>query len=60
MTAPPSLLPVSDAQQAARATERSFFGHPRGLGPLAVSGAFERFAYYGMQSLLVLWRCCRC
>ena len=28
-------------------------GHPRGLAYLCVSEAWERFSYFGMQSLLV-------
>ena len=35
--------------------ERAFFGHPKGLGYLSFSEAFERFSYYGMQALLVLY-----
>ncbi len=38
-----------------RAEDRSFLGHPRGLGYLAFTEAWERFSYYGMQSLLVLY-----
>ncbi len=34
---------------------RSFLGHPRGLGYLAFTEAWERFSYYGMQTLLVLY-----
>jgi proton-dependent oligopeptide transporter, POT family len=32
-----------------------FWGHPRGLWYLAFCEAWERFSYYGMQSLLVLY-----
>jgi len=32
-----------------------FWGHPRGLWYLAFTEAWERFSYYGMQSLLVLY-----
>src|SRR5678815_3464040 len=32
-----------------------FFGHPRGLWYLAFTEAWERFSYYGMQALLVLY-----
>jgi POT family proton-dependent oligopeptide transporter len=32
-----------------------FFGHPRGLWYLAFTEAWERFSYYGMQTLLVLY-----
>lgn len=31
------------------------FGHPRGLWYLCFCEAFERFSYYGMQALLVLY-----
>src|SRR3954470_4359916 len=35
--------------------DRSFLGHPRGLAYIAFSEAWERFSYYGMQALLVLY-----
>ncbi|MEY2483042.1 MAG: proton-dependent oligopeptide transporter, family [Verrucomicrobiota bacterium] len=35
--------------------DRSFLGHPRGLFYIAFAEAFERFSYYGMQALLVLY-----
>src|SRR5215470_3472422 len=35
--------------------DRSFFGHPWGLGYIAFTEAWERFSYYGMQALLVLY-----
>ncbi len=35
--------------------EPDFFGHPRGLWYLAFTEAWERFSYYGMQALLVLY-----
>ena len=35
--------------------DRAFFGHPRGLGYIAFTEAWERFSYYGMQSLLILY-----
>lgn len=35
--------------------DRAFLGHPRGLGYLSFAEAFERFSYYGMQALLVLY-----
>jgi proton-dependent oligopeptide transporter, POT family len=34
---------------------RTFFGHPRGLAYLAFTEAWERFSYYGMTALLVLY-----
>jgi POT family proton-dependent oligopeptide transporter len=33
----------------------SFLGHPRGLAYLAFTEAWERFSYYGMTALLVLY-----
>ena len=38
-----------------KSDDRSFIGHPRGLGYLAFTEAWERFSYYGMQTLLVLY-----
>ena len=43
------------AAQSAAASDRVFLGHPRGLGYLAFTEAWERFSYYGMQTLLVLY-----
>jgi proton-dependent oligopeptide transporter, POT family len=37
------------------ASDHAFLGHPRGLGYLAFAEAWERFSYYGMQTLLVLY-----
>src|SRR6478736_2926426 len=37
------------------AHDTAFFGHPRALGFLAFTEAWERFSYYGMQTLLVLY-----
>ena len=33
----------------------TFFGHPRGLATLFFTEMWERFAYYGMRALLVLY-----
>lgn len=35
--------------------DKAFIGHPKGLGFIAFTEAWERFSYYGMQSLLVLY-----
>ena len=35
--------------------DRGFLGHPRGLAYIAFAEAWERFSYYGMQALLVLY-----
>jgi proton-dependent oligopeptide transporter, POT family len=36
-------------------TGATFFGHPRGLATLFFTELFERFSYYGMRALLVLF-----
>ncbi|HZZ37082.1 MAG TPA: oligopeptide:H+ symporter, partial [Caulobacteraceae bacterium] len=43
------------ASVAAIHEDRAFLGHPRGLAFLAFTEAWERFSYYGMQTLLVLY-----
>ena len=40
---------------ADRRDDTAFFGHPKGLGYLAFTEAFERFSFYGMQTLLGLY-----
>ncbi len=35
--------------------DRAFLGHPKGLGYLGFAEACERFSYYSMQTLLVLY-----
>ena len=39
----------------ARLHDRSFFGHPRGLSTLFFTEMWERFSYYGMRALLILF-----
>lgn len=53
-------MSVGEANEAVAAMEepigdRSFLGHPKGLGYLAFTEAWERFSFYGMQALLVLY-----
>ncbi len=43
--------PTTDAAAA----DRSFFGHPRGLSTLFFTEFWERFSYYGIRALLVLF-----
>ena len=35
--------------------DRTFFGHPRGLATLFFTEMWERFSYYGMRALLILF-----
>ena len=37
------------------ATDTAFFGHPRGLSVLFFTEMWERFSYYGMRALLLLY-----
>ncbi|MDB5710160.1 MAG: hypothetical protein JWL96_2230 [Sphingomonas bacterium] len=40
---------------AAQTTDRTFFGQPIGVAYLAFTEAWERFSYYGMTALVVLY-----
>ncbi|MEQ8579207.1 MAG: peptide MFS transporter [Balneola sp.] len=40
---------------SASITANDFFGHPRGLSTLFFTELWERFSYYGMRALLVLF-----
>src|ERR1044072_2560077 len=35
--------------------DTAFIGHPKGLGPLFFTELWERFCYYGMRAILVLY-----
>ena len=39
----------------ARPYDHAFFGHPRGLSVLFFTEMWERFSYYGMRALLILF-----
>jgi proton-dependent oligopeptide transporter, POT family len=39
----------------ARPYDHAFFGHPRGLSTLFFTEMWERFSYYGMRALLILF-----
>ncbi|MEO8258079.1 MAG: peptide MFS transporter [Acidobacteriota bacterium] len=43
------------ARAASEAVDRRFFGHPRGLSTLFFTEMWERFSYYGMRALLILF-----
>src|SRR5256885_2322502 len=49
-------MTVSSIQPSARdVTGTDFLGHPRGLAFLFSTEMWERFSYYGMRALLVLY-----
>jgi proton-dependent oligopeptide transporter, POT family len=50
-----SAVEESAASAGAPAGKDELFGHPRGLGFLFGTEMWERFSYYGMRSLLVLY-----
>ena len=37
------------------ARQKQWFGHPRGLSTLFFTEMWERFSYYGMHTLLILF-----
>ncbi|MDU0479780.1 peptide MFS transporter [Staphylococcus chromogenes] len=47
--------PVGSAGTPAQTTERQFFGHPWGLANLFGVEMWERFSFYGLQSLLLFY-----
>ena len=59
MTDPASPTAAADPQGQARrgisAHDTAFFGHPRGLSTLFFTEMWERFSYYGMRALLILF-----
>jgi len=47
---------MSTSQDAATSSlDRSFFGHPAGLSTLFFTEMWERFSYYGMRAILLLY-----
>jgi POT family proton-dependent oligopeptide transporter len=50
------MTPPPDASGPAHARDTAgFFGHPRGLATLFFTEMWERFSYYGMRALLILF-----
>lgn len=47
--------PLPTAAGAVAAGDRAFLGHPKGLGILSGTQLWERFSFYGMQALLMLY-----
>ena len=46
---------ATTATGATGTSDRAFFGHPRGLSTLFFTEMWERFSYYGMRALLILF-----
>ena len=51
-TTPP---PDSSSSTAEAQADRGFFGHPRLLAPLFSVELWERFSFYGMQGIVLLY-----
>jgi len=51
----PLTPPVVTADTSNERWDRAFFGHPRGLSTLFFTEMWERFSYYGMRALLILF-----
>ena len=52
---PPTLTAAERAPVPRTAQDTRFFGHPRGLSTLFFTEMWERFSYYGMRALLILF-----
>ncbi|MDN3266018.1 oligopeptide:H+ symporter [Streptomyces sp. MA15] len=50
-----SSLTKDSASPGTPGSEKTFFGHPRGLATLFMTEMWERFSYYGMRALLPLY-----
>lgn len=48
-------MPVTASDPTRARWDRSFFGHPRGLSTLFFTEMWERFSFYGMRALLILF-----
>ena len=51
----PGTLERESPASASAAEDTGFFGHPRGLSTLFFTEMWERFSYYGLRPLLVLF-----
>jgi proton-dependent oligopeptide transporter, POT family len=47
--------PTQQAAPASSESDNAFFGHPRGLSTLFFTEMWERFSYYGMRAILILF-----
>src|SRR5438045_8616219 len=46
---------MTNPQAASYQSDTSFFGHPRGLSTLFFTERWERFSFYGLRPLLILF-----
>ncbi|MFH0519818.1 peptide MFS transporter [Streptomyces sp. M41] len=50
-----SSLTKDSASPGTPGSEKTFFGHPRGMATLFMTEMWERFSWYGMRGILVLY-----
>jgi POT family proton-dependent oligopeptide transporter len=50
-----TIPPVTELEEANVSDPTDFAGHPRGLSTLFFTELWERFSYYGMRSILILY-----
>ncbi|GGZ08635.1 peptide MFS transporter [Novosphingobium colocasiae] len=55
MTAAEATPELDQSESLVNPADRAFLGHPKGLGYLSFVEGCERFSYYSMQTLLVLY-----
>jgi POT family proton-dependent oligopeptide transporter len=55
ISSPPEVAVAVDLPADVDAEPRGFGGHPKGLGPLFFTELWERFSYYGMRAILILF-----
>ncbi|WP_428262440.1 peptide MFS transporter [Haliangium sp.] len=54
-TSNPGLVGISEVEQSAAHRAGGLGGHPKGLWVIFITEMWERFSYYGMRALLVLY-----
>jgi POT family proton-dependent oligopeptide transporter len=52
---PPAGAPGPPGAGSGAGSEKTFFGHPRGLATLFMTETWERFSFYGMRALLTIY-----
>ena len=55
MTTTATPPPITELEEGNIVESPDFAGHPRGLGTLFFTELWERFSYYGMRSILILY-----
>lgn len=55
MNSEPAAATTADLPPTTSPADASFFGHPKGLSTLFFTEMWERFSYYGMRAILILF-----